>query len=235
MSAQCAKRLTATEAHSGQGINLPIYTNENNHHQNNLSSALPVGSGSNNKAVFSFVPAGKRAAFDRTRQASTSASDGGLNENQNSLLVDSSRNGDSADYLGSASDSGISVSANPSEIHQENISAPHVREGIETGEPVTCGNVPAIETKPKQLAGKELARWAIENYTVDPVQNSKNRWRIRLRCRKVNCRHSDHAKLITVSFMSDSAFRQISRGKKKYERWKKQIKAENARALRQGD
>jgi hypothetical protein len=93
---------------------------------------------------------------------------------------------------------------------------------------VTCGKIEPSNSQ-------ERIKWAIDNYTVDPIQNSKNRWRIRLRCRKTGCKHEGHLGLKTVSFMSDSAFQKVSRGSKKYADWKKQIKAENAGALRKSD
>lgn len=98
--------------------------------------------------------------------------------------------------------------------------------------PVTCGK---REVKTSNVNHLAEVNWAIENYTVDPIKNSKNMWRIRLRCRKTGCKHEDHLGLKTVSFMSDSAFQKVSRGSKKYADWKKQVKAENAGALRQGN
>ena len=100
---------------------------------------------------------------------------------------------------------------------------PHVQKDA----PRTCARPP--------LTHSELVAWAISNYAIDPIQNSKNRWRIRIRCRKVGCVHSDHIGLKTISFMDDSAYRRIARSKRKYADWKKQIKAENAGTLRKSD
>lgn len=99
----------------------------------------------------------------------------------------------------------------------------------------TCGKKEETPIASNQLRGKDLIDWAIGNYTVDPVQNSKNRWKIRLRCRKVGCEHADHLKIKTVSFMSDSGYKSAIRGAKKHASWKKQIIAENARALRKSN
>jgi len=99
----------------------------------------------------------------------------------------------------------------------------------------TCGKRDETPNANNQLRGKDLIDWALGNYTVDPVQNSKNRWKIRLRCRKVGCEHLDHLKIKTVSFMSDSGYKSAIRGSKKHASWKKQIIAENARALRKSD
>jgi len=99
----------------------------------------------------------------------------------------------------------------------------------------TCGKKEKAPNANNQLRGKELIEWALGNYTVDPVQNSKNRWKIRLRCRKTGCNHEGHLKIKTVSFMSDSGYKSAIRGSKKHASWKKQIIAENARALRKSD
>lgn len=120
------------------------------------------------------------------------------------------------------------------EFRAKNKPLPHVAETPENAESATCGKPPATLTDSTRLSAKELANWAMANFTVDPVKNSKNRWKIRIRCRKVGCDHSTHLNILTVSFMSDAAFGQASRGSKKYEQWKKQILAENARALRKG-
>lgn len=100
---------------------------------------------------------------------------------------------------------------------------PHVT----TEQSATCGNPP--------LTHRDLITWAIGNYTVDPIQNSKNRWRIRIRCRKVGCVHSDHIGLKTISFVDDPVYRRIAKSERKYADWKKQIIAENATTLRQSN
>lgn len=206
--------------------------------QNSISDDLLMDHYPDHSARISSAPASQRAAFDGARQAATSVDyRGGLNEKANtqeSILADSDRISSDNDSFGSTAGSGIFDDSDPGEIHQETEFA-HVPNDTNNHLIRTCGSFPATETKLKQLAGKELTKWAIENYTVDPIKSSKNRWRIRLRCRKARCQHLDHSGLLTVSFMSDSAYRQVSRGKKKYEQWKKQIKAESARALWQGD
>lgn len=215
---------------------------QNNEHSTNLQDSISddsfVDHYPDHSARISASSPSQRAAFDGARQAATPIDHrGGLNEKANtqeSILADSGGIGDIDDSFDPAVGSGVFDDSDPGEIHQETESA-HVSNDTDNHPIRTCGNFPATETKPKQLAGKELTNWAIENYTVDPIKSSKNRWRIRLRCRKVRCQHLDHSGLLTVSFMSDSAYRQVSRGKKKYEQWKRQIKAESARALWQGD
>lgn len=125
--------------------------------------------------------------------------------------------------------------ANQASFDAGNYPVPHVQNDQEKQETATCANSPQVEEKPNRLTGRELTEWAIKNYAVDPIQNSKNRWRIRLRCRKTGCKHEGHLGLKTVSFMSDSAFQKVSRGSKRYADWKKQIKAENAAALCQSN
>jgi len=125
--------------------------------------------------------------------------------------------------------------ANQANFDAGKISLPHVQNDQEKQETATCAKSPEVEEKPNRLTGRELTEWAIKNYAVDPIQNSKNRWRIRLRCRKTGCKHEGHLGLKTVSFMSDSAYKKLTRSERKYELWKKAILAENAGALRQSD
>lgn len=126
----------------------------------------------------------------------------------------------------------LSAPANAASFDAQDYGLPHVQNDQENNRSATCAESPKAEEKPTAYKISDLASWAIKNYAVDPVQNSKNRWRIRIRCRKAGCAHSDHLKLKTVSFMSDSAYRKLSRSKRKYELWKKATIAENARALR---
>ena len=113
--------------------------------------------------------------------------------------------------------------------------AAHVQKEHENSPSRTCADSPEAEEKPVAFSFSELPKWAMANFAVDPVQSSKNRWKIRVRCRKAGCKHEGHLKLKTVSFISDSAYKQITRSKRKYELWKKTILAENARALRKSD
>lgn len=129
----------------------------------------------------------------------------------------------------------IASPANQASFDAGNYSVPHVQNEQENNQSATCAKSPEVEEKPNRLTGRELTEWAIKNYAVDPIQSSKNRWKIRLRCRKTGCKHEDHLGLKTVSFMSDSAFKKLTRSERKYELWKKAILAENAATLRTGN
>ena len=96
----------------------------------------------------------------------------------------------------------------------------------------TCADSPEESENKTTYTPSESSQWAMANYAIDPVQNSKNRWRIRIRCRKTGCKHSDHLRLKTITFMSDSAYKKLTRSKAKYELWKKSIIAENAISCR---
>jgi len=122
----------------------------------------------------------------------------------------------------------LSAPANQASFDAADYHLPHVQNEQENQESATCANSPELEPKQDTLTGRELTEWAMENYAVDPIQNSKNRWRIRLRCRKTGCKHEGHLGLKTVSFMSDSAFKKLTKSGRKYELWKKSIIAENA-------
>lgn len=145
-------------------------------------------------------------------------------------------NSDSSDCFGlEAPSARLSAPANQASFDAGKLNPSHVQNDQEKQETATCANPPELEPKQDTLTGRQLTAWAIENYAVDPIQNSKNRWRIRLRCRKTGCKHEGHLGLKTVSFMSDSAFKKLTKSGRKYELWKKAIKAENAGTLRKSE
>ena len=129
----------------------------------------------------------------------------------------------------------IASPANQASFDAGKLSLSHVQNEQENNQSATCAKSPEVEETPNRLTGRELAEWAMANYAVDPIQNSKNRWRIRLRCRKSGCQHSDHLHLKTISFMSDSVFKKLTRSERKYELWKKAVLAENAGTLRKSE
>jgi len=141
-----------------------------------------------------------------------------------------------SDYFGLVAPSArLTSPANQANFDNGDYPVPHVQNEQENNQSATCAKSPEVEEKPNRLTGRELTEWAIKNYAVDPIQSSKNRWKIRLRCRKTGCKHEGHLGLKTVSFMSDSVFKKLTRSERKYELWKKAILAENAAALRQGN
>lgn len=127
------------------------------------------------------------------------------------------------------------VPANQASFDAGKYSLPHVQNEQENNQSATCAKSPEVEVIIGRLTGRELAKWAIENFAVDPIKSSKNRWKIRIRCRGTGCKHDHHLGLKTVSFMSDSVFKKLTRSESKYELWKKQTIAENAGALRKSD
>jgi len=113
--------------------------------------------------------------------------------------------------------------------------SPHVQNEQENNQSATCGEYEPNTRKQSTSQSREVAAFDLSIFCVDPIKSSANRWRIRIRCRKSGCKHSDHLHLKTISFMSDSAFKKLTGSKRKYELWKKATIAENAGALRKGN
>ena len=116
-----------------------------------------------------------------------------------------------------------------------NYQLPHVQNEPSDDQSATCGKPEPNTAKQSTSQSREVVAFNPSIFTVDVIKVSKNRWKIRIRCRKQNCEHSDHLKIKTVSLISDSVYRKLIRSKRKYELWKKAILAENARTLRKSN
>lgn len=138
-----------------------------------------------------------------------------------------------SDYFGLETQSArIASPANQASFNAGNYSLPHVQNEQENNQFATCDKSEPNTGKQSTSQSREVTALDLSIFCVDPIKSSANRWRIRIRCRKPGCKHSDHLHLKTISFMSDSAFKKLTRSERKYELWKKATIAENARALR---
>lgn len=126
----------------------------------------------------------------------------------------------------------IASPANQASFDAGNYPLPHVQNEQENNQFATCDKSEPNTGKQSTSQSREVTALDLSIFCVDPIKSSANRWRIRIRCRKPGCKHSDHLHLKTISFMSDSAFKKLTRSERKYELWKKATIAENARALR---
>lgn len=129
----------------------------------------------------------------------------------------------------------IASPANQASFDAGKLSLSHVQNEQENNQSATCDKPEPNTGKQSTSQSREAAALDLSIFCVDPIKSSANRWRIRIRCRKSGCKHSDHLHLKTISFMSDSAFKKLTRSERKYELWKKAILAENAGALRKSD
>lgn len=126
--------------------------------------------------------------------------------------------------------------ANQANFDAGKITLPHVQNEPSADQSATCGKPEPNTAKQSTSQSREVIAFNPSIFTVDVITASKNRWKIRIRCRKQNCEHSDHLKIKTVSLISDSVYKKLIRSKKRnYELWKKQILVENAPALRKGE